>query len=104
MWVPRETALNPSTITIDFANDAVIRVNTNSTLTASFTNYTPGKVVDVWITNSAGTNQTFTHGCSALNSTTNSLTWTINGTSTIYAKYISFDSDLANTFVAIAHP
>jgi hypothetical protein len=104
VWVPRETALNPSTITIDFANDAVIRVNTNSTLTASFTNYTPGKVVDVWITNSAGTNQTFTHGCSALNSTTNSLTWTINGTSTIYAKYISFDSDLANTFVAIAHP
>jgi hypothetical protein len=104
IWTPRTTTLNPSTITIDFANDSVIRVNTNSTLTASFTNYTPGKVVDVWITNSAGTNQTFTHGCSALNSTTNSLTWTINGTSTIYAKYISFDSDLANTFVAIAHP
>ena len=90
-------------ITIDFANNAVIRANTSAGLTVSFTNYTAGKVVDMWITNIAGTNQTFTHGCSALNSTVNATSYNIPGTSTIYVKYMSFNNDLANTFCAITH-
>jgi hypothetical protein len=69
----------------------------------SFSNYVAGKVVELWITNTAGGNQTFTHGCSALNSTVNATTYTIPGTSTILAKYISFDGDLANTFVSVIH-
>lgn len=103
IWTPIRYPGAQTAITIDFANNSVIRANTSAGLTVSFTNYIPGKVVDMWITNTAGTNQTFTHGCSALNSTVNATTYTIPGTSTIYAKYISFDGDLANTFVAITH-
>ena len=90
-------------ITVDFANNSVVRAQTATGLTVSFANYTAGKVVELWITNTAVGNQTFTHGCSALNSTVNSTTYTIPGTSTILAKYISFNGDLANTFVSIIH-
>jgi hypothetical protein len=90
-------------ITIDFANNSIIRANTSAGLTVSFTNYITGKVVDMWITNTAGTNQTFTHGCSELNSTVNATTYNIPGTSTIMARYFSFGNDLANTFVAVVH-
>jgi len=88
-------------ITIDFANNSVIKANTSAGITVSFSNITAGKVVEMWITNTAGTNQTFTHGCSALNSTVNSTTYTIPGTSSILARYMSFHTDTANVFVAI---
>jgi hypothetical protein len=103
IWTPRTLPGIQTAITLDFSSDSVIRATTSAGLTVSFSNYVAGKVVDVWITNSAGTNQTFTHGCSALNSTTNSTTYTIPGTSTVYAKYISFGSDSGNTYVAIVH-
>jgi len=103
IWTPTPYPGAQTAITIDFANNSVIRANTSAGLTVSFTNYTAGKVVDMWITNTAGTNQTFTHGCTALNSTVNATSFNIPGTSTIYAKYISFDGDLANTFVSITH-
>jgi len=103
IWNPNTYPGAQTAITLDFANNSVLRTQTTTGLTVSFTNYTVGKVVDMWITNTAGTNQTFTHGCSALNSTTNSTTYNIPGTSTIYAKYISFGTDLANTYVAITH-
>jgi hypothetical protein len=88
-------------ITLDFANDAVIRTNTSTGLIVSFANFTAGKVVEMWITNTAGTGQTFTHGCSAINSTNHSTTHSIPATSSIYAKYISFGTDIGNTFVAL---
>jgi hypothetical protein len=88
-------------ITIDFANNSVIKANTSAGVTVSFSNLTAGKVVEMWITNTAGTNQTFTHGCSALNSTVNSTTYNIPGTSTILARYMSFHTDTANVFVAV---
>lgn len=90
-------------ITIDFANNSVMRAQTATGLTVSFTNYTAGKVVELWITNTAGNGQTFTHGVSSTNSTTNSTTYTIPGTSTILARYMCFDGDLANTYVAVIH-
>jgi hypothetical protein len=90
-------------ITVNFSNNSVIRTNTAAGLAVTLSNFVPGKVVKMWITNTAGTNQTFTHGCSALNSTVNATTYTIPGTSTIAVEYISFDSDLANTFVSIIH-
>jgi hypothetical protein len=90
-------------ITIDFANNSVLRANTSAGITVSLANYVSGKVVELWITNTAGTNQTFTHGCSALNSTVNATTYTIPGTSTVLARYMSFDGDLGSTFVSIIH-
>ncbi|CAB4132931.1 hypothetical protein UFOVP250_11 [uncultured Caudovirales phage] len=103
IWYPRQLVGAQTAITLDFANDAVIRATTAAGVTVSFANYTAGKVVDMWITNTAGTNQTFTHGCTALNSTVNATTYTIPGTSTIYVKYISFGTDVGNTFVSVTH-
>jgi hypothetical protein len=91
----------PAGSTIDFANNTVIRAQTATGLVATLSNFVTGKVVDAWITNTAGTNQTFTHGVSAINSTVNATTYNIPSTSTIYVKYWSMDGTLANTFVAI---
>ncbi len=45
-------------ITIDFATNSMIRATYSSTLTIDFSNYTYGKIVEVWVTNTAGTGQT----------------------------------------------
>jgi hypothetical protein len=60
-----------------------------------------GKVVEVWLTNTDGSNRTVTHGCSATNSSENSTTLTMASTSSAYLRYFSIDGDIANTFVAI---
>jgi hypothetical protein len=88
-------------VTISFANDSVVRAQTSAGLVVTLSSFVVGKSVEAWITNTAGTNQTFTHGCSAINSTVNSTTHTIPGTSTIFVKYWCIDGTLANTFVAI---
>jgi hypothetical protein len=103
IYAPRTFAGAQTAISIDFANTAVIRANTSAGLTVSFSNYVQGKVVELWVTNTAGTNQTFTHGCSALNSTVNATTYTIPGTSTIVAKYMCFGTDVANVLVQVVH-
>lgn len=90
-------------VTIDFANNSVVRAQTSTGLVVSFSNYTVGKVIEAWITNTSGTNQTFTHGVSATNSTVNSTTYTIPSTSSILARYFCIDGTLSNTFCAIVH-
>jgi len=90
-------------ITIDFANNSLVRAQTTSGLTVSLKNYIAGKTVELWITNTSGTNQTFTTGISAINSTLNATTYTMPGTSTIYARYFCVDGTLANTLVSVAH-
>jgi len=90
-------------ITIDFANNSVVRANTSTGCTVSFANYTAGKEVVLWLTNTSGSTQTFTHGVGALNSTTGGTSYNIPGTSSVMARYFSIDGDLANTFVAITH-
>jgi len=60
-------------------------------------------VVEVWLTNTGGSSRTITHGCSALNSTTNTTTFTIPATSSSYLKYFSIGGDNANTFVTVQH-
>lgn len=87
-----------TTLVINFATDGIIRANLNSSLTISFTNFAAGKVVEVFLRNTSGQQQTVTHGISALNSTTNSTTFTIPATSSRYVKYFSTDGDVANTF------
>lgn len=101
IYTPSIFPSSQTAITIDFANNSVVRAQTATGLTATLSNLVTGKVVDAWITNTAGTNQTFTHGVSALNSTVNATSYNIPGTSTIYVKYWSMDGTLANTFVAI---
>ena len=90
-------------ITIDFANNSMVRAQTAAGIVVSMTNYTVGKMVELWITNTAGTNQTYTTGVSAINSTLNATTYNIPGTSTICARYFCVDGTLANTLVSVIH-
>jgi len=88
-------------ITIDIANDSMVRAQTSTGLTVTLSNLLQGKEVVAWFTNTSGGNQTFTHGLPALNSTTNSTTYTIPGTSTILVRYMCIDATTQNTFVSV---
>jgi hypothetical protein len=90
-------------VTISFANDSVVRAQTSAGLVVTLSSFVVGKSVEAWITNTSGTGQTFTHGCSEINSTINSTTYSIPATSSIFAKYWCMDGTLSNTFVAITH-
>jgi len=90
-------------ITIDFSTDSMIRATYSSTLTISFSNYTYGKVVECWITNTAGTGQTINLGVLANNSTTGSATLSVASDRSAKLQYFSIDGDLANTFCAITY-
>ena len=101
IYTPNIYPSSQTAITIDMANNSVVRAQTATGLVVTLSNFVTGKLVEAWITNTAGTNQTFTHGVSAVNSTVNSTTYTIPSTSTIFVKYWCMDGTLANTFVAI---
>ena len=103
IYDPREFAAAQTAVTIDFANDVVLKANCAADITFSFSNFTAGKQVEVWLTNTSGISRTVTHGCSAINSTKNSTTFTLASTSTAWLKYYCVNGDLANTFVTIVN-
>ena len=103
VYTPRILIGAQTAITVDFTNDSIIKSDLNANMTLSFTNYLAGKIVEVWLTNTGGTNRTVTHGCSATNSSENATTFTIPATSSAYIRYFSIDGDLANTFVTAIH-
>jgi hypothetical protein len=92
-----------NTLNIDMANNSLYKVTIDNTATINLSGYQAGKIVEVWMTNSSGSNRVVTHGCTALNSTVNSTTVTIPATSSAYFKYFSIDGDNANTFVSVIH-
>ena len=92
---------NSVAVTIDFANDAFVRCTVNAAMTVNFTNFTAGKIVDLWVTNLAGGGRTVTHGVSATNSTNNNVNESIPATSTAKFQFYSFDGNLGNTYVSI---
>jgi hypothetical protein len=103
IYSPRIPAGNQTAITIDFSTDVIIKANLAADLTVTLTNFVYGKVVEVWLVNTSGLTRTITHGCSSINSSENSTTFTMPSTSSAYLRYFSIDGDLANTFVAIQH-
>jgi hypothetical protein len=103
IYTPRLPVGNQTAITIDFSSDVIIKANLAADLTFTLTNFVYGKVVEVWLVNTGGLTRTITHGCTATNSTENSATFTMPGTSSAYLRYFSIDGDNANTFVAIQH-
>jgi hypothetical protein len=103
IYDPREFAGAQTAVTIDFANDVVLKANCAADITFSFSNFTAGKQVEVWLTNTSGLSRTVTHGCSAVNSTKNSTTFTLASTSTAWLKYYCVNGDLANTFVTVVN-
>jgi len=88
-------------ITIDMTNGPLIRAQTTTGLVVTLSNFVRGKVVELWVTNLAGSTQTFTHGVSTINSTTGSTTVSMPGNSTLSARYVCLDGTLANTMVAV---
>jgi hypothetical protein len=81
----------------------MIRATFSSTLTISFSNYTYGKIVEVWVTNTAGTGQTINLGALANNTTTGSTTLSVASGRSAKLQYFSVDVDQANTFCAITY-
>ena len=103
IYTPRILTGAQTAITIDFATDSMIRATYSSTLTMSFSNYTAGKVVEVWLTNTAGTGQSINLGIQANNSTTGSATLSVASQRSTKLQYFSIDGDLSNTFCAITY-
>jgi hypothetical protein len=101
IYTPRVPVGNQTAITINYETDSMIKANLVADLTVSHSNFVTGKVVEMWLVNTGGTTRTVTHGLTALNSTTNSTTFTIAGTSSAYLKFFSIDGNLANTFVSV---
>lgn len=90
-----------TTFAINFQSDSLIKFDVNADASITLSNYVYGKVVEVWITNSAAQNKTITHGCLANNSTSKATSFTILSNSCAYLRYFSIDGDQANTFVSI---
>jgi hypothetical protein len=90
-----------TTFALDFNRDSLIKFNVTADASITLSNYVYGKVVEVWITNSAAQNKTITHGCLANNSTSKQTTFTILASSCAYLRYFSINGDQANTFVSI---
>jgi len=81
----------------------MIRATFAATLTNTLSNYVAGKVVEMWLTNTAGNGQTVNHGCLANNSTIGATSVSIASGRSVHLKYFSIDVDQANTFVAITY-
>lgn len=103
VYIPRILTGAQTAITINFATDSMVRATLNNTLTFSFSNYTVGKVVEAWVTNTAGNGQTINLGVLANNSTTGSTSLTVASGRSAKLQYFSIDSDLSNTFCAITY-
>lgn len=103
IYTPRILTGAQTAITINFALDSMIRATFDSTLTMSFSNYTYGKVVEVWVTNTAGNGQTINLGTLSNNSTTGSSTLSVASLRSAKLQYFSIDGDLSNTFVAVTY-
>jgi hypothetical protein len=101
IYTPTVLPGTQTAFTIDFSTTSLIKADVAADCTISLSNYVYGKVVEVWLTNTSGSNRTITHGCTATNSSVNSTTFTIPATSSAYLRYFSIDGDNANTFVAI---
>lgn len=101
IYTPRVNTSNSIVQTINFATDSVVRTNIIEDTTFNFTNYIAGKTVDVFVTNLNNATRNITHGCSDINSSVGSTSKQLGAGKTMYMRYISYDGDLANTFVAI---
>ena len=86
---------------MDVSDGPLVRAQTTTGLTVTLSNFVAGKVVELWVTNLAGSTQTFTHGVSAINSTVGTTTVSMPGNSTLSARYVCLDGTLANTMCAI---
>jgi len=96
---PRIISGITTAFTIDFSSDVLIHLHTNAaTVTATLTNYTAGKQVDVVIYNNVGGTQQFNHGLSSSNATGGN-SFYLCSHPTMWVTYICMDGTSGNTFV-----
>ena len=81
IYTPNVVSSNVTSYNIDIANNSLYKLSCNNNLSLSLSDFQYGKVVEVWLTNTSGSTRTITHGCSAINSTTNSTTFTMPSSS-----------------------
>jgi hypothetical protein len=103
IFTPRILQSAQTAITIDFSTDSMIRATFSSTVTNTLSNYVTGKVVEMWLTNTAGNTQSLAHGCLANNSTIGTTSINISAGHTVHLKYFSIGLNQANTFVAVTY-
>jgi hypothetical protein len=103
VYTPRVLSGAQTAITIDFTTDSIIRATFSSTLTVTLSNYIAGKIVDLWVTNTAGNGQTVNFGSLANNTTTGATSLSIASGRSAKIQYFSIDGDQANTFVAVTY-
>jgi hypothetical protein len=101
IFSPRLPVGDQTAITIDFGTDSIIKASLTQDLAVTLTNYQFGKICELWLVNTGAQNRTVTHGCTALNSTNKSTTYTITSGSSAHLRYFSINGDNANTFVSI---
>jgi hypothetical protein len=104
----RDSSINQgqSTITLNFTTDTWVRTNVGSSLVVTLANYKPGSDITLFMVNAntgGGSTRTITHGCSAINSSIGTTTFTLGGTTTARIKYYSFGGDNANTYCSISY-
>ena len=103
IYTPLVYPASQTAITIDFSNNAVVRAQTTSGLTVTLSNFVAGKAIELWVTNTSGSTQSFTHGVTAINSTVGTTSYNMPGGSTVCARYVCLDGTLANTMCAVTH-
>ena len=99
----RSYAGNQTAITLDFATDTWVRCNVNANMAVTLSNFRSGSDINLFVINISGVARTITHGCSALNSTTGTTTFSLDNDTTARIKYFSFDGDLANTYCSVSY-
>lgn len=101
IYNPRVDTSNNTTQNLNFTTDVFVRTNIHADTTFTLSGFVAGKVIEVFVTNLNNATRSITHGVADINSTTGSTTKQLSAGKTMYLKYISYDGDLANTFVAI---
>jgi hypothetical protein len=98
--VPRVISGTPTALSIDFSTDSVIHLHTNAaTVTATLTNLTAGKQVDVVIFNNIGGTQQYNHGLSTSSNATGGNSFYLCTHPTMWVTYLCVDGTITNTFV-----
>ena len=98
----RSYAGNQTAITLDFATDTWVRCNVNANMAVTLSNFRSGSDINLFVTNISGVARTITHGCSALNSTTGTTTFSLDNDTTARIKYFSFGDDVGNTYCSVS--
>jgi len=96
---PRVISGVTTSFTIDFSTDTVIHLHTNAaTVTATLSNYTAGKTVDVIIFNNVGGTQQYNHGATSSNATGGN-SFYLSTHPTMWVTYVCMDTTSGNCFV-----